>query len=140
MQHNIGVLVNLRVLGQLQPHDRVRGDSTYLEIESRWGLSAILRWWRADNREKALQRIQHVMEEAAKLDGTDELVKSAVHGLTQLLHTTYKDDPLTVARLEVIISSVSQESSPKKPSYAAAVMSASLPSLSSPPHLRERPF
>ena len=104
-QNNIAVLVNLRVLGQLQPNDRVRADSNYLEIESRWGLSSFLRWWRADSREKTLSRIQDVMAHACQIKGTDKLIASAREGLQQLINTTYADDPLTVARLEVVLAS-----------------------------------
>lgn len=142
MQGNMATLVNLRVLGQVQPNDRIVADSTYLEIESRWGLANFLRWWRADSREKTLTRIQDVMQQAAHIRGTDSLVKDALQGLQQLMDTTYKDDPLTVARLRVIFDAT-RVTLPPRQQAARVNLSSSLPnfpSSSTPRRQLERRF
>ena len=96
------VLINLRVLSQVQPGDRVRGDGPFLEIEARWALAALQRWWRQDTREKALTRIAMLMQDVGAYDIPEDLVRDAVAGVRLLASSTYADDPLTVSRLETI--------------------------------------
>ena len=95
-------MINLRVLSQVQPGDRVRGDGAFVELEPRWALSPLMRWWRQDTREKAVMRIASLMADAAGFDVPANLMDGAIAGVRRLAASTYEDDPLTVARLDTI--------------------------------------
>ena len=102
--HNTATRINLRVLGQLQSGDRIRGDATFLEIERRNWTTFLGRWWRQDTRDKTVLRVATLMDAAVPLlPGAADLVRGACTGLEVLMSSTYATDPLTVARLDIIV-------------------------------------
>jgi len=97
------VLVNLRVLSQLQSGDRVNAESNFFAIE-RGFMTSIWRWWRAENRERTLSRISeifHATQNSVRVP--DGLMEQACKGLRMLKTSTYAADPTTCARLDNII-------------------------------------
>lgn len=110
--------MNLRVLSQMQPGDRVRGDGQFLEIEQRTAFSFLMRWWRQDTREKTLIRIATLMDDACKYNIDKNLLSGALEGVKVMAETTYQSDPLTVARLTTICSRVDCEiKAPRRRSF-----------------------
>ena len=111
-------LINLRVLSQVQPGDRVRGDGQFIEIEQRSVLTFLVRWWRQDTREKTLIRIATLMSDACKYNVPQNLIAEAMQGVQVMAETTYKSDPLTVARLKTICAQVDCEiKAPRRRSF-----------------------
>lgn len=106
------VYVNLRVLSQLQPGDRIRADSTFIEIEPRGALTFVRRWVRSDTREKTVSRIEQLVQEALRISVDRDVLTRACTGVGVLIDSTYAGDPLTVARLETAINRVGPSSQP----------------------------
>lgn len=98
------VLVNLRVLSQLQAGDRLNAEGNLFYIE-RGFLSGLWRWWRQETRERTLSRIDDIMSAARQMPSADRLLGPACKGLESLRDTTYAGDATTTARLDNIISS-----------------------------------
>lgn len=104
------VLVNLRVLSQLQAGDRLNAESTLFYIE-RGFLTGFWRWWRQETRERTLSRIDDIMTAARDILSARTLLDPACKGLESLRDTTYAGDATTTARLDNIIQSWKQISS-----------------------------
>ena len=106
------VYVNLRVLSQLQPGDRIRADSTFIEIEPRGALTFVRRWMRSDTREKTVSRIEQLVQEALRICVETDILTSACTGVRVLIDSTYAGDPLTVARVQTAINRAGPSSRP----------------------------
>ena len=126
------VYVNLRVLSQLQPGDRIRADAAYIEIEPRSALSWVKRWFRSDTREKTVARVEQLIQDALRLKVTECVLCSACAGVRVLIDSTYADDPLTVARLQTAINRVAPANRRPRLLGAKPWLSATLPAAQGP--------
>ena len=126
------VYVNLHVLSQLQPGDRIRADAAYIEIEPRSVLSCLRRWFRADTREKTVARVERLIQDALRLKVNDNILRSACNGVRVLMDSTYADDPLTVARLQTTVNRVEPASQRPRLLGATPWLSAKLAAVQEP--------
>lgn len=114
------VLVNLKVLEQIQVNQKLISRGQYLNIEYQsivpeW----IRRWRRQDNRNETIKKINIVINSALKLKTDDDKIwerlepylEKSLNGL-KALKETYAICSQTTARIEVIISKI--ENSIKK--------------------------
>jgi len=105
------VLVNLRVVSKLQPCDRLQcTDSRYFGID-RGYFSFLWRWFKADGRGLALERLDDIMRQADAMRQqavVAKLLKDAENGIAHLIET-YHTDPTTVSRLESILATCKGE-------------------------------
>ena len=113
------VLVNLRVLSQLQAGDRLNAEGNLFYIE-RGFLSGLWRWWRQETRERTLSRIDDIMSAARGMGEAKALLGPACKGLESLRDTTYVGDATTTARLDNIIAAWTAISSPPCASFASS--------------------
>lgn len=99
------VLINLRVISKLQPGDRLQcTDSRYFGID-RGYFSFLIRWFKADSRVLALERLEDTISEAVKHREQPviaQLLTNACDGIEHLIET-YHTDPTTVSRLETML-------------------------------------
>lgn len=106
MDVNDLVLVNLRVISKLQPGDRLQcTDSRYFGID-RGYFSFFWRWFKADGRVLALERLDHIMRQGSTIREqpvVSKLLADAAGGIVHLIET-YHTDPTTVSRLESILA------------------------------------
>ena len=105
MEPHALTFINLRVVSKLQPGDRLQcTDSRYFGID-RGYFSFLWRWFKADGRSLALERLDDTVRAADKVrkqNGIQDLLNEAAQGLRHLMET-YHTDPTTVARLENIL-------------------------------------
>lgn len=108
-------LINLRVLQSVQCHNRLDTTQTLFQIHTPLHFFPIWakRWWAAQSRSTDISRIQSVYTEAVQLIDSDhpqsarllEYLDGSRRGLENL-KTTYTNDPTIVARIDVILDSV----------------------------------
>ncbi len=110
------LLVNLNVVGALQPHQRVNAKQELLCVEPpTWFPQSMYRWWRADDRQTCMRRINEILEEtrnkiviAKQTNRKSEADKFLSHiygacpGLRNLKQT-YATDATAVAHLNLLI-------------------------------------
>ena len=105
------VLVNLRVVSKLQTGDRLQcTDSRYFGIDRSY-FSFIWRWFKADGRTLALERLDDMVTHALKARTNPTVVELLDHASTGIEHLieTYHTDPTTVSRLESILTNCRQD-------------------------------
>ncbi len=108
-------LINLKVLQSLQCHNRLDTTQPLFKIHTtaEWIPAWIKRWWAQQTRTTDLSRIQSLYNDAMTMmnDGHPQAERLQVYlsgsrkGLESLM-TTYRNDPTIVARIEVILDSV----------------------------------
>tara|TARA_Y100000389_G_scaffold95236_1_gene91906 strand:- start:15338 stop:15739 length:402 start_codon:yes stop_codon:yes gene_type:complete len=106
------ILVNLKVLEQLQVNQKLISRGSYLNIEYESIIPEWLRRWRRqDNRNETIKKINLIVNSAIKLKETDKnktidkhLVK-CINGLKSLKET-YAICCQTTARIDVIINNI----------------------------------
>jgi hypothetical protein len=105
------ILVNLRVVAKLQPGDRLQcTDSRYFGID-RGYMSFLWRWFKADGRALALERLEDIVREAVATrdcPSMPQLLADAAAGIHHLIET-YHTDPTTVSRLEALLTNCQPE-------------------------------
>jgi len=100
--------INLRILGNLQPNQRLYTRGLYFSISSnRWIPEFVHRWAYNESREHAIVRIRKLVgtaETCLHMDCTHsrELVKNARKGIT-CLQDTYSSCATTLAQLDQIV-------------------------------------
>jgi len=109
------VTINLKVLASLEPSKKVITRDTYLNVEPRaivpeWAR----RWWRGDDRNETLKKIDTVIENALRIRSVDEsrevidpYLRDSVKGLTNL-KSTYTQCVQTCARIDTIIAKINR--------------------------------
>lgn len=117
-------LINLRVLQSLQCHSRLDTTRPLFKIHTpiHWIPTWIKRWWASQTRTTDISRIQNLYTQAGRLmaenhaesDRLRDYLDRSRRGL-QNLKTTYMSDPTIVARIDVILDSVSQILGPAPP-------------------------
>lgn len=107
------LLINLRIIAQIQPFQRINAKQELLGIEVDGWLTPWTRWLRADDRAVCLRRISEIVDESNNLlsrDGTNDKLRekivialqAAVPGLKNL-RKTYEDDVSTSAHIDLIV-------------------------------------
>lgn len=112
------VLRDLGVISELQVHDKLYVDDTRgLRIDTPYWYRASARWWSGQNRDRATQRINHVLQNAwllldrqeTKNNHRELLLKrldAAQNGLTNLI-VTYRDDASVTTSLNTTLELLS---------------------------------
>ena len=113
------VLVNLKVLEQIQVNQKLISRGPYLNIEYESLLPEFIRRWRRqDNRNETIKKINLVINSALKLKEDNDRIKESldtyltksVTGL-KALKETYATCCQTTARIDVIISKINNSTS-----------------------------
>lgn len=118
------VLVNLKVLEQIQVNQKLISRGSYLNIEYESIIPEFIRRWRRqDNRNETIKKINLVINSALKLkeddnkmeDRLNPYLRKSINGL-KALKETYATCCQTTARIDVIIHKV-QNSIQKEDEY-----------------------
>ena len=108
------VLVNLKVLEQIQVNQKLISRGPYLNIEYESLVPEFIRRWRRqDNRNETIKKINLVINSALKMKKEDEkmserldvYLKKSISGL-KALKETYATCCQTTARIDVIINKI----------------------------------
>ena len=114
------VLVNLKVLEQIQVNQKLISRGTYLNIEYESIVPEFIRRWRRqDNRNETIKKINLVINSALKLkedndkitERLDLYLMKSISGL-KALKETYATCCQTTARIDVIISKIQNSTNP----------------------------
>lgn len=104
------LLINLLIVGKLQPFQKLNAKAEMLGIENLNWFSSFTRWMRTDDRHVCVRRLVELTEEIEKiLDSKDIYLKDRVEkkipgfleGLGHL-RTTYEDDVATSSHLQLL--------------------------------------
>ena len=109
------VLINLKVLESLEINKKLVTRDTYLNVETDKIIPvSIRRWWRQDDRNETLRKIDDVVDKALRLrdnKGKSEVIDpyliNSIKGLRNLKQT-YSLCVQTCARLETIESKINR--------------------------------
>lgn len=117
-------LINLKVLQSLQCHNRLDTTQPLFKIHTtaEWIPAWIKRWWAQQTRTTDLSRIQSLYNDAMTMmnerhpqaERLQAYLSESRKGLESLM-TTYRNDPTIVARIEVILDSVTHSVEPQAP-------------------------
>ena len=117
-------LINLKVLQSLQCHNRLDTTQPLFKIHTtaEWIPAWIKRWWAQQTRTTDLSRIQSLYNDAMTMmnerhpqaERLQVYLSESRKGLESLM-TTYRNDPTIVARIEVILDSVTHSVEPQAP-------------------------
>ena len=111
------VLINLKVLESLEINKKLVTRDTYLNVETDKIIPvSIRRWWRQDDRNETLRKIDDVVEKALRLRDDDKdknevidpYLINSIKGLRNLKQT-YSLCAQTCARLDTIISKIERK-------------------------------
>ena len=102
------IIINLKVIAAIQPNDKINTSDNFLNLESKNLFpQSIKRWWRGDDRNESLSRLDELITEA--LTRNDPIVidniKHTIAGLNNLKNT-YSKCIQTVARINTIIEKI----------------------------------
>jgi hypothetical protein len=99
------LIVNLKVIGMVDKHQKLVTKDTYLNLEQMSLVpECIRRWRRGDTRHTAIHKIVQTIDAALALERTEPMCKylqQCVKGINNL-KDTYSDCPQTCARLDAI--------------------------------------
>ena len=109
------VLINLKVLESLEINKKLVTRDTYLNVETDKIIPvSIRRWWRQDDRNETLRKIDDIVDKALRLrddKGKSEVIDpyliNSIKGLRKLKQT-YSLCVQTCARLETIINKINR--------------------------------
>lgn len=109
------VLINLKVLESLEINKKLVTRDTYLNVETDKIIPVgIRRWWRQDDRNETLRKIDHIVDKALKLrddkdksEVIDPYLVNSIKGLRNLKQT-YSLCVQTCARLDTIIGKINR--------------------------------
>ena len=110
------VLINLKVLESLEINKKLVTRDTYLNVETDKIIPVgIRRWWRQDDRNETLRKIDHIVDKALRLrddKGKSEVIDpyliDSIKGLRNLKQT-YSLCVQTCARLDTIIAKINRK-------------------------------
>tara|TARA_B100001063_G_C16686028_1_gene514389 strand:- start:523 stop:894 length:372 start_codon:yes stop_codon:yes gene_type:complete len=102
------IIINLKVIAAIQANDKINTSDNYLNLESKNILPQFIkRWWRGDDRNESLSRLDEIITEA--LTKNDPImidnIKNTITGLNNLKNT-YSKCIQTVARINTIIEKI----------------------------------
>tara|TARA_B100000902_G_scaffold382539_1_gene420307 strand:+ start:1520 stop:1915 length:396 start_codon:yes stop_codon:yes gene_type:complete len=109
------ILINLKVLESLEINKKLITRDTYLNVEPNKTIPEFIRrWWRQDDRNETLRKIDDVIEKALRLrkekdksEVLDPYLINSIKGLRNLKQT-YSLCVQTCARLDTIISKINR--------------------------------
>lgn len=109
------ILINLKVLESLDINKKLITRDTYLNVEPNKTIPEFIRrWWRQDDRNETLRKIDDVIEKALRLrkekdksEVLDPYLINSIKGLRNLKQT-YSLCVQTCARLDTIISKINR--------------------------------
>ena len=109
------VLINLKVLESLEINKKLVTRDTYLNVETDKIIPVgIRRWWRQDDRNETLRKIDHIVDKALRLrddkdksEVIDPYLVNSIKGLRNLKQT-YSLCVQTCARLDTIIGKINR--------------------------------
>ncbi len=109
------ILINLKVLESLEINKKLITRDTYLNVEPNKAIPEFIRrWWRQDDRNETLRKIDDIIEKALNLrekNNNNEIIDpyliNSVKGLRNLKQT-YSLCVQTCARLDTIIGKINR--------------------------------
>ena len=109
------VLINLKVLESLEINKKLVTRDTYLNVETNQFIPVgIRRWWRQDDRNETLRKIDDIVDKALRLrddkdksEVIDPYLINCIKGLRNLKQT-YSLCVQTCARLDTIIGKINR--------------------------------
>ena len=141
MESRRNLLINLKVLSKLRPHQRIDTTASLFSIcsptQSIW--LSITRWWNGARRTVDIARIQTLYEKAiteiTQMDDATVILNAMKDSLVGLEHfkTTYDGDSTSVANIEYIIDVVSATLRRYGPLNTQSVISGHFPQNSAEP-------
>jgi hypothetical protein len=102
------IIINLKVIAAIQANDKINTSDNFLNLESKNLLpQSIKRWWRGDDRNESLSRLDELITEALTKNNPImiENIKNTITGLNNLKNT-YSKCIQTVARINTIIEKI----------------------------------
>lgn len=105
------IIINLSILSTLAPNKKLNTKDIYLNVEvNNFLLPEFLkRWYRGDDRDESIKRIDTIITKALSLVNKNELIKEhlfkSIKGIENLKET-YSQDIQTKARLDTIIEKI----------------------------------
>ena len=102
------IIINLKVIAAIQPNDKINTSDNFLNIETKNLIPQFVkRWWRHDDRNESLNRIDDIITEALGKNNAIilENVEGALSGLNNL-KSTYSKCIQTIARINTIIEKI----------------------------------
>ncbi len=110
------VLINLKVLESLEINKKLITRDTYLNVEPNKTIpECIRRWWRQDDRNETIRKIDDIIEKALRLrnekdnsEVLDPYLINSIKGLRNLKQT-YSLCVQTCARLDTIIAKINRK-------------------------------
>ena len=102
------IIINLKVIAAIQPNDKINTSDSFLNLESKNILPQFIkRWWRGDDRNESLSRLDELITEALSKNDPIiiENIKNTITGLNNLKNT-YSKCIQTVARINTIIEKI----------------------------------
>ena len=110
------LLINLRIISAVLPHQKLNAKAELLAVEPpSWLPESLYRWFRGDDREICLRRLEEIIAEAissVEQSGRMNDRKMQKKFLTHISHTiagftnlkqTYSADATTIAKIELFI-------------------------------------
>ena len=99
------LIVNLKVIGMVDKHQKLVTKDTYLNLEQMSLIpECVRRWRRGDTRHATIHKVGHTIDAALALERTEPMcryLQQCVKGINNL-KDTYSDCPQTCARLDAI--------------------------------------
>lgn len=105
------LIINLKVIAAIQPNDKINTSDNYLNIENNTIIPvSIKRWWRSDDRNESLNRIDIIISEALTKDSNviETNIKNAIIGLNNFKRT-YSKCTQSIARINTIIEKITNK-------------------------------
>jgi len=110
------LLINLRVISQIQPYQKINAKSEFLSIEYYNWFVSLARWVRTDDRQTCLKRLNEIITESKNILNNKDIkkeyekriktsLKNCIKGLENL-KKTYEDDITTISYLELLIDNI----------------------------------
>lgn len=105
------LIINLKVIAAIQPNDKINTSDNYLNIENNTIVPvSIKRWWRSDDRNESLNRIDLIISEALTKNTPliESNIKDSIVGLTNF-KKTYSKCTQSIARINTIIEKINNK-------------------------------
>lgn len=112
------LIINLKILSQLEKNRKLITKETYLNLESDQTLQipeSFRRWFRGDSRDESLKKIDNIIVKSINLvekyPQLEDYLKDSIIGLENL-KDTYSKCTQTKARIDVIIEKINKAINP----------------------------
>jgi hypothetical protein len=105
------LIINLKVIAAIQPNDKLNTSDNYLNIESNTIIPlSIKRWWRSDDRNESLNRIDQIITDALTKNSPliESNIKESILGLNNFKRT-YSKCTQSIARINTIIEKITNK-------------------------------